>query len=306
MRDFRTYARAEARARPGPDGRARPERRRQVQPAGGALLRLHRPLAAHAQRARADPLRRAGGAGRRALQRRRRSEHELSVGYGAGPDGAPAVKRMTRRRRAGRAAARRRLPPAAQRLPARPPGAAQGPAGRCAARTSTRSSRRSGRCARATRREYSRVLAQRNALLARIRAGRASHATLADLGPRAGRQRRWPCARTARAAVELLAEPFAAARRAARPQRRGAARVPARARAPASVDEFVAELQARLASDLERGFSGHGPHRDELAILRDGRELRVVRLPGRAAPGAAGAAARRARRARARARGARR
>ncbi|MGH2912924.1 MAG: DNA replication/repair protein RecF, partial [Solirubrobacteraceae bacterium] len=25
---------------------------------------------------------------------------------------------------------------------------------------------------------------------------------------------------------------------------------------------------------LERGFSTHGPHRDELAILRDGRELR--------------------------------
>ncbi len=32
--------------------------------------------------------------------------------------------------------------------------------------------------------------------------------------------------------------------------------------------------QARLTSDLERGFSTHGPHRDELAILRDGRDLR--------------------------------
>ena len=34
----------------------------------------------------------------------------------------------------------------------------------------------------------------------------------------------------------------------------------------ADEEEFVAELQARLASDLERGFSMHGPHRDELAL----------------------------------------
>ncbi|HXM86913.1 MAG TPA: hypothetical protein VN889_04700, partial [Solirubrobacteraceae bacterium] len=32
--------------------------------------------------------------------------------------------------------------------------------------------------------------------------------------------------------------------------------------------------------DLERGFSSHGPHRDELAILRDGRELRVFGSQG--------------------------
>ena len=40
------------------------------------------------------------------------------------------------------------------------------------------------------------------------------------------------------------------------------------------VEEFVAELDARSPSDLERGFTTHGPHRDDLAILRDGRELR--------------------------------
>ncbi len=45
-------------------------------------------------------------------------------------------------------------------------------------------------------------------------------------------------------------------------------------------DEFVAELQARLAGDLERGFSTHGPHRDELASLRDGRELRLYGSQG--------------------------
>jgi DNA replication and repair protein RecF len=46
------------------------------------------------------------------------------------------------------------------------------------------------------------------------------------------------------------------------------------------VEEFVAELRERLPGDLERGFSGHGPHRDELAILRDGRELRVYGSQG--------------------------
>ncbi len=39
-------------------------------------------------------------------------------------------------------------------------------------------------------------------------------------------------------------------------------------------EEFAAELQERLESDLQRGFTGHGPHRDELRLERDGRELR--------------------------------
>jgi DNA replication and repair protein RecF len=32
--------------------------------------------------------------------------------------------------------------------------------------------------------------------------------------------------------------------------------------------------------DVQRGFSSHGPHRDELALLRDGRELRVYGSQG--------------------------
>jgi DNA replication and repair protein RecF len=39
-------------------------------------------------------------------------------------------------------------------------------------------------------------------------------------------------------------------------------------------EDFAAELSERLEGDLARGFSGHGPHRDELAVTRDGRELR--------------------------------
>ena len=40
------------------------------------------------------------------------------------------------------------------------------------------------------------------------------------------------------------------------------------------------EFAERLDGDLERGFTGHGPHRDDLALLRDGRELRVYGSQG--------------------------
>lgn len=39
-------------------------------------------------------------------------------------------------------------------------------------------------------------------------------------------------------------------------------------------EELAGELAARLDGDLERGFTGHGPHRDELLLTRVGRELR--------------------------------
>jgi len=35
-----------------------------------------------------------------------------------------------------------------------------------------------------------------------------------------------------------------------------------------------------LDSDLERGFTGHGPHRDDAVLLRDGRELRAFGSQG--------------------------
>src|SRR5919206_233353 len=48
----------------------------------------------------------------------------------------------------------------------------------------------------------------------------------------------------------------------------------------ATAKELAAELAARLDGDLERGFTGHGPHRDDLGLLRDGRELRVYGSQG--------------------------
>jgi len=38
---------------------------------------------------------------------------------------------------------------------------------------------------------------------------------------------------------------------------------------------LAAELAERVDGDLERGFTGHGPHRDDLAFKREGRELRA-------------------------------
>jgi DNA replication and repair protein RecF len=130
----------------------------------------------------------------------------------------------------------------------------------------------------ADRLEYSRVLAQRNALLGGIRAGRAVRATLSTWDRQLAR---WAVLlREHRTdAVALLAEPFS--ERAAELGLPGAASLDYRPRSRAGgEDEFVAELQARQASDLERGFSTHGPHRDELAVLRDGRELRLYGSQG--------------------------
>lgn len=128
------------------------------------------------------------------------------------------------------------------------------------------------------RREYSRVLAQRNALLSRIRSGRASQATLATwdrelargaLELRAHREE----------TVALLSEPFS--KRAEQLGCSGEVTLSYRPRSRAIDEEqFLTELRERLPGDLERGFSGHGPHRDELAILRDGRELRVYGSQG--------------------------
>jgi DNA replication and repair protein RecF len=124
----------------------------------------------------------------------------------------------------------------------------------------------------ADRRAYSRVLAQRNALLGRIRSGAAPRASIATWDLQLARHALE--LREARArAVELLADPFA--ERAAQLGLSGEARLEYRPRTRAPDEQtLLAELTERLDGDLQRGFSGHGPHRDDLAILRDGRELR--------------------------------
>ncbi len=130
----------------------------------------------------------------------------------------------------------------------------------------------------ADRGEYSRALAQRNALLGGIRAGRASRASMgawdqelarAGLRVREHRQR----------AVDLLADVFAERARGLGVPGEVSLRYRPRATV-ADAEEYVRELAERLERDLERGFTGYGPHRDELAVLRDGRELRVYGSQG--------------------------
>ncbi len=130
----------------------------------------------------------------------------------------------------------------------------------------------------ATRREYSRALAQRNALLARLRAGRGSDSAL-DAWDRELAGKALALRADREQAASLLAGLYTD--RASELGLSGTVTLEYRPRSRADdEDAFVAELREHLRSDLERGFSGHGPHRDELALLRDGRELRIYGSQG--------------------------
>lgn len=128
------------------------------------------------------------------------------------------------------------------------------------------------------RRAYARALAQRNALLSRLRAGVGGRDAL----------RAWDRELAARGvvimahrhrAVEDLSPRFAAATEALGLD--GDPRLAYRPRSRAeSADELADELAERIDSDLERGFTGHGPHRDELLLSREGRELRAYGSQG--------------------------
>jgi DNA replication and repair protein RecF len=47
-----------------------------------------------------------------------------------------------------------------------------------------------------------------------------------------------------------------------------------------SAEQLRAELAAAVDSDLERGFTGHGPHRDDVSTRRQARELRAYGSQG--------------------------
>jgi DNA replication and repair protein RecF len=122
------------------------------------------------------------------------------------------------------------------------------------------------------RRRYGRALAQRNALLGRIRAGLAPaesldawDAELASVGCELADARR--------DAIEVMAPEFTAA--AAELGLRGQALLRYAPRSDAtSPEELAAELADQRAGDLERGFTGHGPHLDEIQLELDGPSLR--------------------------------
>lgn len=129
-----------------------------------------------------------------------------------------------------------------------------------------------------TRSAYARALAQRNALLARVHAGAAAPGQLDAWDAELARHGADLMAQRAEA-VGLLAEPFAElAGELGLPE---PAAIEYRPRASAhDADGLRAELAARRDADLARGFSDHGPHRDELALLHAGRPLRAYGSQG--------------------------
>jgi DNA replication and repair protein RecF len=130
----------------------------------------------------------------------------------------------------------------------------------------------------ATRTSYGRALAQRNALLARVRAGASQPSTL-DAWDAELAQQGLQLMADRRDATELLAGPFAA--RAAELGLPGVAELAYRPRSQATTEaELLAELAARQEADLERGFTVHGPHRDDVRLGLDGASLRVYGSQG--------------------------
>jgi DNA replication and repair protein RecF len=131
---------------------------------------------------------------------------------------------------------------------------------------------------RETRRLYSQALAQRNALIARIRSGGGSRASLESWDAQLARHG-ISLMNDRRAAVELFAGPF---------ERLGTAlgledgpRVSYRPRSHATEpSELATELAERLDGDLERGFTAHGPHRDDVATEHGGHDLRAYGSQG--------------------------
>jgi DNA replication and repair protein RecF len=129
-----------------------------------------------------------------------------------------------------------------------------------------------------TRRAYAQTLAQRNALIARIRAGTASSSSLGSWDQQLARHG-IELMRDRAQAVEEMAEPFGAL--SAQLGLDGAATIAYRPRSDAlAAGQLADELREQRPADLDRGFTGHGPHRDELVMLREGRGLRAFGSQG--------------------------
>jgi DNA replication and repair protein RecF len=122
------------------------------------------------------------------------------------------------------------------------------------------------------RRRYGRALAQRNALLGRVRSRAAPEAALDDWDHELATEGAQVMA-ARREAAERLAGRFAAL--AAELGLEGQATLSYAPRSEAQgADRLETELRERRASDVERGHTGHGPHLDELALKLGGRSLR--------------------------------
>jgi DNA replication and repair protein RecF len=122
------------------------------------------------------------------------------------------------------------------------------------------------------RRRYGRALAQRNALLGRIRA-RGAPASALDAWDHELAAEGAQVMAARREATERLAGSFAALAAAVGLDGEATLRYAPRSDAETAA-QLEMELRERRASDLERGHTGHGPHLDELALELERRSLR--------------------------------
>lgn len=131
---------------------------------------------------------------------------------------------------------------------------------------------------RETRAAYSRALAQRNALVTRIRAGSAGPAALDAWDAELARHGIRLMEDRAEAIDGLQASFAELAERLGLP---GEAELRYRPRSQAGDAEgLAAELAERRTADLVRGFTAHGPHRDEVQLLLAGVPLRAYGSQG--------------------------
>ena len=248
-----------------PDGARRPQRGRQDEPPRGDLLRLHRRARRGPRNDRELVRRGADDGARDRVDRRPRTAPPTCSRWGSTPgDGEVAAGRRRGLWTACRAAPAR---PLLERLPARAPRAGEGRARRAGAPTSTSlvaalwPARAETRAALLARARPAQRAARPDPRRRRRRPTRSTPGTPSwpATGVRAdGRPRARPSA--------LLAPLFAgrAARARACPSEAGAGVPPAlgRRRRGRASRRSCAE---RREADIERGFTAHGPHRDDLA-----------------------------------------
>jgi DNA replication and repair protein RecF len=130
----------------------------------------------------------------------------------------------------------------------------------------------------ATRTAFGQALAQRNALLSRIRSGRGSAAALSSWDLQLARHA-IALMDDRRRAVGVIAE--TCWRIGSRLGLDAELSLSYRPRSTATdAAQLTGELAERLDQDLERGFTGHGPHRDDLAFSLGGRDLRAFGSQG--------------------------
>src|SRR3954454_9781462 len=120
------------------------------------------------------------------------------------------------------------------------------------------------------RRRFGRTLAQRNALVARVRAGLGGTESLPSWDERLAAEAE-PLMQARAEAVGALDQSFSElAAGLGLPD----AEISYRPRAPAGGDELAAELERRREQDLGRAYTSYGPQLDEVDLRLDGKQLR--------------------------------